>query len=207
MAARVVLVHGLWMNALALYPLQARLAKRGFSVERFGYASVRGAPDRNARRLGRLIAGLAGPLHLVGHSMGGVLILQALREFPDARVRRAVLLGAPVAGSVAGRGLARAGAGRWLLGRSQPLWAEGRTPDAPPGVELGIIAGTLPIGLGRVLAPLPGPNDGVVAVEETRVNGAADTLLMRVTHSGMIVSAAVARQVCAFLEAGRFARD
>lgn len=207
MTGRVVLVHGLWMNSIALYPLRTRLARCGFAIEYFGYASVARTPQQNALQLARFVATLGKPApHLVGHSMGGVLILQALKQFSDLGVRRAVLLGSPVAGSLAGRRLSRTAGGRWMLGRSQPLWEEGRTPDAPRAVEVGVIAGSVPIGLGRILARLPKPNDGVVTVEETRIRGAADSLVMRVNHTGMILSAGVARQVCAFLKDGRFAR-
>ena len=53
---------------------------------------------------------------------------------------------------------------------------------------------------------MPLPNDGVVAIEETRHPQLADHLVMRVAHSEMLVSSAVARQVAAFLESGRFAQ-
>lgn len=208
MAERVVLVHGLWMNSMALYPLRTRLAGCGFAVESFGYASVARTPQQNALALARFIAARPeSPPLLVGHSMGGALILQALKQVPDLGVRRAVLLGAPVAGSAAGRRLSHTAGGRWMLGRSQPLWEEGRIPDAPPGVAVGVIAGSMPIGLGRILTRLPKPHDGVVTLEETRIRGAADSLVMRVNHTGMILSAEVARQVCAFLKHGRFARS
>jgi len=207
MAEPVVLVHGLWMNAIALYPLRARLARCGFTAESFGYASVARTPQQNTLQLARFLAQRAEfPPLLVGHSMGGVLILQALKQVPDLGVRRAVLLGSPVAGSAAGRRLSHTAGGRWMLGRSQPLWVEGRIPDAPPGVAVGVIAGSLPIGLGRILTRLPKPHDGVVTLEETRIRGAADSLVMRVNHTGMIFSAEVARQVCAFLKDGRFVR-
>jgi pimeloyl-ACP methyl ester carboxylesterase len=206
-AGRVVLVHGLWMNSLALVPMHAHLARRGFRVTRFGYASVKRVPDHNSQRLARLVESLPDdPIHLVGHSMGGVMILQVLKKWSDPRVRRVVLLGSPVTGSRAGRDLSRSAGGRWMLGRSLPLWSDTQTPQAPPGVEIGVIAGDVPLGLARLFARLPKPNDGVVAVEETRVDGAADALVMRVNHTGMILSPAVAGQVCAFLKEGRFAR-
>jgi hypothetical protein len=45
-----------------------------------------------------------------------------------------------------------------------------------------------------------------VTVDETRHPRLADHLVLPVAHSLMLVSAAVARQVAAFLAAGRFAR-
>ncbi len=208
MNATVVLVHGLWMHGIAMIPLARRLEARGFACERFSYRSVRRGLEANS---GALLAHLrrlpASSLHLVGHSLGGALILHALNEWADSRIRRVLLLGSPVTGSMSGRALARYRAGRRMLGASLPLWDERRVPSAPEGVEVGVIAGSLPIGLGRLFTVLPEPNDGVVPAVETRVDGAADSLLLRVNHTGMLFSAAVARQAYAFLKDGRFARD
>jgi len=70
-----------------------------------------------------------------------------------------------------------------------------------------VIAGTLPLGLGRVLGRLPGVNDGVVRLEETEVEGMAGRVVMRVGHSAMLVSSRVAAQAAAFLANGRFRDD
>ena len=72
--------------------------------------------------------------------------------------------------------------------------------------ELGIIAGDLAFGLGGLLGPLNAPSDGTVLVEETRLEGAKQQLILRVTHSGLLFSAAAAQQTAAFLRDGRFAR-
>jgi hypothetical protein len=45
-----------------------------------------------------------------------------------------------------------------------------------------------------------------VWVAETDLPGATDQLRLRVSHSGMVFSARVARQVAAFLRDGRFER-
>jgi hypothetical protein len=79
--------------------------------------------------------------------------------------------------------------------------------EIPAGIEAGAIAGNRRFGLGRLIGlDVPLPNDGVVAVEETRHPQLADHLVMRVSHSEMLVSAAVAREVAAFLATGSFAR-
>jgi hypothetical protein len=70
--------------------------------------------------------------------------------------------------------------------------------------ELGVIAGSLPLGFGRLVGPLAGPNDGTVRVEETRLPGAVEHLTLRVSHSALVYSPAVARQIAAFLRDGRF---
>ena len=68
-----------------------------------------------------------------------------------------------------------------------------------------MIAGTRGVGLGRLVAPdLPQPNDGAVAVSETQLAAARDRLELPVSHTGMLFSRQVSRQVRAFLRYGRF---
>ena len=84
-------------------------------------------------------------------------------------------------------------------------WLGAGRCDPGNGREIGIVAGSLPLGLGCMVAPgLPRPSDGVVSVAETDVPGMRDRIVLRVSHSGMLVSRAVARQICAFLRDGAF---
>jgi hypothetical protein len=72
--------------------------------------------------------------------------------------------------------------------------------------DLGVIAGDLGFGLGRLVGPLGAPSDGTVRLEETELEGTADRIVLRVSHTGMLFSAAVAKQAGAFLRSGRFSR-
>jgi pimeloyl-ACP methyl ester carboxylesterase len=208
MPERVILVYGLWMNPLALYPLGRKIEHCGYRVTVFRYATVGSPLEENAQQLADRIAGEHGDtLHLVGHSLGGLVILRALALRPGRRIKRVVLLGSPVAGSLAGRNLGRTRTGRWMLGKTLPVWSAPPEPVIPPGVEVGVLAGNMPIGLGRLVARLPRPNDGAVALTETRLKSAADSIVLPVTHTAMIFSGRVARQVCAFLKHGKFLRD
>ena len=60
------------------------------------------------------------------------------------------------------------------------------------------------MGVGRLLGGLRGANDGTVSLEETRIPGARDNVVLPVTHTGMVISRPVADQVCAFLGNGEF---
>jgi pimeloyl-ACP methyl ester carboxylesterase len=143
-------------------------------------------------------------LHLVGHSLGGRVILESLRQHIDSRIERVVLLGSPVRGSVAGRAFGRTALGRKLIGQTGPLWEAHSRPKVPDGIEVGVIAGELPLGLGRFFADIPSPHDGVVSLSETHLEGSKDAICLRINHLGMIYSLPVARQICAFLHHGRF---
>src|SRR3990172_7567181 len=162
----VIVVHGLWVPGLAMSPLAARLAAQGFRCHLFRYAGRNHPMEANAERLLRFAHAL-GPAHFVGHSLGGLVILEALGAAPGVAAGKVVLLGTPAAGSFSGRRFAGHRFGRWLLGRSESLWRErGAARRRRPG-PLGGVAGTMPPGLGRALGRLPVPNDGVVCVEET----------------------------------------
>jgi len=200
----VVLVHGLWMPGLVMSPLATRLSRAGFHCHLFDYTGRERPLAANAQRLAQF-ARRVGPAHFVGHSLGGLVVLEALDSDRSLKVGRVVLLGTPARGCLAGRRLARYGFGRWMLGESEALWRDGRTAHWRRPEPLGVLAGSFPFGLGRSFGRLPGANDGVVCVEEALVEGASDVTVLPVSHSGMLLSARVARALQHFLEAGRFA--
>ncbi|NNM61949.1 MAG: alpha/beta hydrolase, partial [Steroidobacteraceae bacterium] len=147
---------------------------------------------------------------LVGHSMGGLVIVKLFERAPLIRPGRIVLLGSPLHGSRAASGFARVPFGKAVLGRGiaegvleETAWPR-RWSAARP---LGIIAGRAGVGLGRLLTRFEGPNDGVVAVDETRLEGASEHLVLDVNHAGMLFSRAAFAQTAAFLEHGCFIRD
>jgi hypothetical protein len=118
---------------------------------------------------------------------------------------RVVLLGSPVGGSRAAHKLADWKIGSFIMGSSvreellvhrDRQWSNRR--------ELGVIAGTLSVGLGRIVNTHDGSSDGTIYVDETRIAGMKEHLVMRVSHMGLPFSAAVAAQTAAFLRNGRF---
>ncbi len=121
----------------------------------------------------------------------------------EQRIARIVLLGTPVRACMAGLRLQNLAAGERLLGASREIWRS-LPDDYRPRCELGVIAGSRPWGLGRLVTRLPGTNDGVVRLEETEVAGMRDRIVLPVSHSGMLASARVAREIAAFLERGAF---
>jgi pimeloyl-ACP methyl ester carboxylesterase len=200
----VVLAPGLWMPGAAMALLAARLARAGYAPRVFAYRG-RSPLQANVARFARFVRdALDGrPAHFVGHSLGGVLVLEMLNAHPDLPVASAVLLGAPARGCLAGRRLGTAQVGRWMMGACGEICSE-REAVWKRKAPLGVVAGTLPLGLGRALGRLPGPNDGVVRVEETAVEGMTGRELVPLGHSLLIVSGAVGGLVERFMSAGRF---
>lgn len=186
--------------------LRRRLSRCGYRTYQFRYRSLRRDLSANAHRLHRFLATVPGDtVHLVGHSLGGLVIRKLFQQFPQQRPGRIVTLGTPHNASAVARYLRRFRAGRVLLGRSAQALCSELTPWE--GVrELGVIAGTLALGMGRFLVRLPS-NDGVVAVEETSLENATDRIDLPVSHMGLIVAASVAAETCHFLQHGRFSRN
>jgi pimeloyl-ACP methyl ester carboxylesterase len=201
----VVFVHGLYMTGLEMGLLRLRVSQDGFQTQIFHYHTVLAPVAENARRLADYLRQVdATALHLVGHSLGGLVILRMFEEPAEIPPGRVVLMGSPVRGSTAARNMVNRNWG-WLLGQSgteglaeehEPVWNSDR--------ELGVLVGTAGPGLRLTHPELPEPHDGLVAVQETQISGATDSIELDVHHTGMLFSQAVAEQVIGFLNNGRF---
>lgn len=183
------------------------MRRQGFIVHTFSYASVRADLHANAASLARFLDALdADTLHLVGHSLGGILIRALFQNHPQRRPGRIVTLGTPHGGSRVAQHLSRRACWRRAMGKSiAQLLAGEASRWAPPAREIGAICGTRSFGLGRLLyRGLPRPNDGLLTVKESAFPAAREHLALPVSHTGMLFSREVARQVAAFLVTARF---
>ena len=205
--AVVVYVHGLWLRGHEGFLLRRRLgAALGAEARSFDYSSFRANLAENATALYRNLRSLeADTLHLVAHSLGGLVVLEAFERGADGLPPgRIVLLGSPVRGCRAARRLVALPLGRTLLGHSAEALVTSRDRRWEGARDLGVIAGDLPVGIGRLMGPMGAPNDGTVLVSETDLPGAKQQLRLRVSHSGMPFSTEVARRTAQFLREGRF---
>ena len=212
-SANVILLHGLARTRRSMDRLEERLQERAFHAINLGYDSRRQniaglAEEAVESALAQCRPGI--PIHFITHSLGGILLRYFLTLHTIDRLGRVVMLGPPNQGSEVvdhlrdwpGFGLINGEAG-YQLGTGQDS-VPNRLGGA--GFEVGIIAGT------RSVNPLlsmliPGPDDGKVAVERTRLEGMTDHLEMDVTHSFMMRNDSVIDQAIYFLDHGRFHRD
>ena len=205
--ARALVLHGVWNPRLMVWPVVRHLRRAGLHAEAFGYASIFADPRSVLPQLRQTIIDRQINA-LVGYSLGGLLSLLAVRDWPDCPVRRIVCLGSPLNGS---------GTARWLaqhrctavLGGSAGLLCEGliEAGDLPPGLQVGMVAGIQPLGIGRLLGAQGRRSDGTVAVAETRWPGLADHCRVRCSHTGLPAHGPALDQVRTFLIAGSFARS
>ena len=210
----VICLHGIWMPGAELIFLKHRLqTQHDFRCEMFTYPSVNGTLDENAKLLADFVSAQKfDEVHLIGHSLGGVLALRMLAMHPDIPVARVVCLGSPLSGSRAASVLRANDLGKIILGKtisegvveeSASEWATEVTARS----EIGIIAGTVPLGIGRIVTNFAGENDGTVAVSETRLPGAKDHICLSVNHTGLVMSMDVVDQTANFLRRGEFLRE
>ena len=193
------------MNRLVLIPLQCKLETEGFAVRRFAYPSWQGNLDDNVHLLSEFVNETSGSaIHVVAHSLGGIVALNLLSQEQKSGIRRLVLLGTPYAGCHCGITLANSFILSGLVGHTLKDWFNRPRFELSHAVEIGVIAGTSPIGLGRIIPGLARPNDGVVSVDETCIKEAKDSISLAVNHSGMLVSKICADQISHFLRTGNF---
>jgi len=208
MKEAVVLVHGVWSNGVDLWRLRHRLKQSGYEVHSFNYHVWSQTPADLACRLKQQAERIIAPrLHFVGHSYGGIILLHLFEQFPCISKGRVVLLGCPANGSALSRRLVRTPLTRWLVGKGRQRGLLGDAPEWRGWQELGIIAGTFPLGAGLMFGGPEAPHDGTVAVSETQLRGASDFITLPVSHTGMLMSPQVAHEVITFLRTGHFDQE
>ena len=215
MKESVVLVHGLWMSGYACLYWQRSVRQTGMHSVVYSYPTVFNRMDQNAERLFRAIKRLAkstDKVHLVGHSMGGMVILHMLRRHGHTfgknglpQLGRVVLCGSPINGSHAARTVRSWPVFGRVLGNSILDWSGISRTQLPEHLDIGVIAGTRNLGFGRMVKSLPQPSDGTVSLVETELKGGeTDRVCMNISHAEMLVAPAVGTQIIHFLQNGRF---
>jgi len=208
MREAVVLVHGIWMTGAEMILLRRRLSQCGFECFNFRYQSMRRTPRENAVNLNSYLQIIqADVVHLVAHSLGGIVLLHLFDKYPQQKPGRVVMLGTPIRGSEVVHKITSSHWMKRLLGRSTERGLLGDAPSWQSGHELGMIAGTQGFGLGKLvmLGKLQQPNDGTVRLDATYSNGIKEHVALPYSHHGMLFAKPVAQAVCKFLQSGTFA--
>ena len=208
----VVLLHGLFRARGAFGGLEKHLRGQGYEVVSMKYPSTQGSIQRQAAQLARVVERLEGArtLHFVAHSLGGLIVRCYLRDHRDARIGRVVMIAPPNQGARFASLLDASIVYDLVTGPVGDQLHGGRNSviDSLPApwCEFGVIAG----GLGNDSGYLPvlgGDNDGVVLVEETRLEGMRDFLVVPAVHTLLTGDERVKRAVVQFLRTGRFAGE
>ncbi len=207
----VVLLHGIAMGSWTLKKLERALQRRGFATLNLDYASRKKPLEQLAEDIHAPVQAFAnqidGPLHFVGHSMGGLLARTYVARHRPERLGRVVMLGTPNGGSEIADVLEKRAIYRWFFGpaglqlTTHPDQSLAQLP--PLDYPVGVVAGNLSI-YPSSLFLLPRPNDGRVSVASAKLPDMADHIVIRSTHPWLTRHRRAIDQTIAFLHRGHF---
>lgn len=209
----VVLLHGFAGWPGLMWPLARSLSREGYRPFLPFYPSWRWPLDRIvghlASRVERFTEEVGGPVHFVGHSMGGLVARALIQRQRPATLSRVVMLGTPNAGSEIADMLTRYRVSRFILGQAEAALITRRdrrliemlgSVDYP----VGVIAGSRPFLHTPVSSSLPRPHDGKVSVAATHVEGETAHIVLPLSHAVLPYHPRAQAQVRAFLSSGEF---
>ncbi len=185
----VFLVHGLGRSRASWSKLSRALRTAGYEPVAISYPTTRRSIEEHAEALAALLdcAEDVRTVSFVTHSLGGIVVRETLARDGAWKKRiavdRLVMLAPPSKGSRVAEILKDFLPFEWITGETGQGLTPERAAKVPlPACPFGIIAGGR--GDGKGYNPIfHGDNDGVVSVEEAKLDGAADFLLVNSLHS------------------------
>ena len=210
----VVLVHGLWRSGFAMRSIASNLEDYGYQTISVDYPSTQDEIPELVQ--GYLLKSYhecketgANKIHLVSHSMGGILIRQFLQHYSLPVGSKVVMLSPPNQGSELSEKFGDSWWYQWFVG---PAGVSLSTKES--GIILGLKEVKEPIGIIAAYrdwslwpaAWLPEPNDGTVSVKSMKLDEMDDFILINSGHAMMRFNDEVQSQIRQFLALGQFAR-
>ncbi|MBC8875940.1 MAG: hypothetical protein H8E44_41475 [Planctomycetes bacterium] len=218
----VIVLHGLFRSRASMAELCDYLSEQGeFTALNVSYASTRSDLNAHAAGLARVIEFL-GPevveINFVAHSLGNLVIRRYLACCykgsdgfrADPRIHRFVMLAPPNRGARLAEYFKGSKLVKWVWGDSVTELAapsdELQKRLAVPRCQFAIIAGgkSDPDGRNRLI---PGDDDFVVTVEETKLAGARDFVVIPTLHSFIMNDTTTREYTSRFLEHGHFVSE
>jgi pimeloyl-ACP methyl ester carboxylesterase len=211
----VVLLHGLARTSYSMSLMASALEAQGYRVCNIPYPS-RGhsvpvlAADHVAPAIRSCVGVDQRPVHFVTHSLGGIVVRRLAVSEPDIRIGRVVMLGPPNRGSEVVDKLGTLSLFELINGPAGLQLGTGA--DAlplvlgPPDFKVGVIAGS------RTINPIlsliiPGVDDGKVSIENARLDGMKDFLVVPASHPFLMRDEQVIGQAVHFLKHGSFGHE
>jgi len=213
--AYVILLHGLGRSSRSMAIIENSLSSLGYRVVNVDYPSTKHPIEFLADEI---LNDIVEPysmrsqskIHFVTHSMGGIVVRYYLKNHKLPNLGRVVMISPPNQGSELVDSLGDSYFFNKLNGPAGRQLGTGK--DSVPlslgsvDFELGVIAGN------RSFNPLysliiPGPDDGTIAVDRTKVVGMKDFLVLPRSHIFIMKSEDAIKQVIHFIEHGAFKRE
>lgn len=207
----VVVLHGLSRSASSMSVMSKHLRSSGYTVWNIDYPSTKHPIEYLGNEFLKeqltLCCKDERTVHFVTHSMGGIVVREFLSNHDYSQLGRVVMLAPPNQGSEVVDNLKDIELFRWLNGTagSQLGTESSSKPNriGPANFPVGIIAGNK--SLNPVLSVLiPGPDDGKVSVERTKLEGMKEQLVVPYVHAFIMNKELVLQHTVCFLENGHF---
>ncbi|QQG35793.1 MAG: alpha/beta fold hydrolase [Micavibrio aeruginosavorus] len=214
----VVILHGIARTNKSMIKIEKALRDAGYNAISITYPSTEKDVDELAQWLHQnyLTAKFwenNRRVHFVTHSMGGLVTREYLEKYrpaiPYRHLGRVVMLAPPHQGSEVADLLDQ----NWLYQMyygpaGQDLTTDAqKSPHPRPYYDLGIIAGNKEWPYFAAAFVVPGPGDGRVAVEKTRLPGMADHIIVNATHTFIMNDEPAIKQALYFLTHGEFQHE
>ena len=203
----ILILHGILMNALQMFYLARQLRKEGFVVHTISYQSILKTPSANAKIIHKKILELSvNNLHIIGHSLGGLVIAHLLDQFDDDIPKgNIVMLGTPIQGSWFAQKLQSWPIIKKILSNSMKRGLSGENiPEWRSTRQWGMIAGKKNFGLASIMGGLPLQGDGTVMIKETEHHKINAHKILPVSHTGLVFSREVAEHTAYFFKYNHF---
>lgn len=211
----VVFLHGMARSSSSFNKMEAVYKSLGYNTLNFDYSSTDYSIDylvENEVRpfLEKNLVYESRKVFIVTHSLGGIVIRYYLKKYEIPNLDSVVMLAPPNKGSYVTEKL------KWI-----PLY---ETINGPAGMELGTETdSSTPLRIGPVNYPagiiagdrslniflsllIDGPNDGKVSIEQTKVEGMTDHIVVHRTHPMIMRADEVIFQTAYFFQNHHFKR-
>ncbi len=212
-AEAIILLHGVCGNERHMEHIERSLQKIGYRVHNIKYSSRYNDAIKVTKEIlpnVRFIARDYNKLHLIGHSLGGLIIRSILTDYKPINLGKVIQIAPPNQGSK----LANIFKNRWIYKKIYGKASKDLIPkssflsglEQTPSYELGIIAGNSFNLLAHCLLKFK-PNDSRITVEETFLDSAKDHIVININHNQILRSRETLKQIRNFLIDGVFEHE
>lgn len=209
----VVLLHGLLRSSDSMGKMEKALSAAGYKVSNIDYPSRKYPIEELAKKVRREIIEVSDDedtLHFVTHSLGGILVRHIQKHEPLDNIGKVVMLAPPNQGSEVVDKLGKWRLFRWING---PAGSQLGTDEegfvkslGPVDFELGILTGDRSMNFILSLM-IPGKDDGKVSVDNAKVEGMDDFMVVHTCHPYIMKNKTSIYQTVHFLHSGKFDRS
>lgn len=208
-----VLIHGYWRSKDSMKGLKKGLQNAGYQVYGINYPSTRLEIEKFAVQVRGILEQIRPDfeeINIVTHSMGGIVARSVLSKEDSPEVNRLVMVAPPNQGAVLAdllehwwpKGYITGPAGEQLMTDVESYSRNAGVPKC----EFGIIAGKR--GTENGWNPIvPGDDDAVVGVANTKLEGMKDFIVIRGIHTTIMNNEESISQTLNFLKTGKFNPD